>query len=149
MARPISIGDVVSATFPRPDPAALQGHEQQGRRPAVVVGLPDALGSPRYPMIFLVPFTRDHGGGWSAASPDLYPRFPAGTPGLPEDSVCLIDQARALDARRLGGRRGILTAAQYRPIEMALAAIFGLPLPAPVPSAPPSPPHSSGTGGTT
>lgn len=146
MARPLVIRDVVSATFPRPYPGGLQGHEQQGRRPAVVVGLPDALGPPRFPMVFLAPFTTDGGQAWATISPGLYPRFPAGTPGLPNDSICLIDQARALDARRLGGLRGTLTAAQYRPIEAGLAAIFGLPSPAPVPS--PSPPGSSGAGGT-
>lgn len=147
MSRPLAIRDVVSATFPYPHPGALQGHEQQGHRPAVVVGLPDALGSPRFPVVFLAPFTTDEGQAWATISPGLYPRFPAGTPGLPKDSICLIDQARALDARRLGGRRGTLTAAQYRPIELGLATIFGLTLPAPSPASVRSGPGGS-SGGT-
>ena len=137
---------MVSATFPRQQPG---GREQHGYRPAVVVGLPDTLGSPRFPMVFLAPFTTDDGQAWATISPDLYPRYPAGTSGLTNDSICLIDQARALDARRLGGLRGTLTAAQYRPIATGLAAIFGLPLPAaPIPSSSPSPPRSSGAEGT-
>ena len=113
--------------------------------------MPDVLGAPRFPMVFLAPFTRYHDQVWALASPDLYPRFPAGSANLPEDSVCLIDQARALDAGRLGGRRGTLTAAQYRPIETGLAVIFGLTLPAraPAPASTPSParPDSGGAVG--
>ena len=33
------------------------GHEQQGPRPAIVVGLPHQLGKPRYPMLLV-----DHAG---------------------------------------------------------------------------------------
>jgi mRNA interferase MazF len=148
VARDLAIKDVVSATFPQLRPG---GHEQQGYRPAVVVGLPDVLGSPRYQLVFLAPFTRDHGQAWTTINPKLYPRFPAGTANLPEDSICLLDQARTLDARRLGGHRGTLTAAQYRPIETGLARIFGFPLPVPAtpPASSPAPPRPGATAGGT
>ena len=132
----------MSATFPVQRPG---GHEQQGYRPAVVVGLPDVLGPPRFPMVLLAPFTRDHGQAWARINPALYPPFPAGAASLPEDSVCLIDQARALDASRLAGRRGTLTEAEYAPIGAGLARIFGLPLPVPATS-PPSAPAASTEG---
>ena len=122
-ARPLSPGDIVSAFFPENRP---WGHEQQGRRPAVVVGIPDALGGPaRFPMVVLVPLTRDRGQAWALANPDLYPRLSAGAGNLPEDSICLLDQVRAVDARRLRGYRGRLTAAQYRPLLNGLARLFG------------------------
>lgn len=121
-ARPLSPKDIVSAVFPDHSPG---GHEQQGRRPAVVVGTPDALGPVRFSMVVLVPLTRDRGQDWALANPDLYPRLPAGAGNLPEDSVCLLDQVRAVDAGRLKGHRGRLTEAQYRPLLNGLARLFG------------------------
>ena len=38
--RPLKIGDVVTARFPEQNP---QGREQEGYRPAIVVGLPSRL----------------------------------------------------------------------------------------------------------
>lgn len=138
-ARPLSPKDVVSAVFPDHSPG---GHEQQGRRPAVVVGTPDASGPVRFSMIVLVPLTRDLGQDWALANPDLYPRLPAGAGNLPEDSVCLLDQVRAVDARRLKGHRGRLAEAQYRPVRNGLARLFGT-----APSGVAGPPGGS-TGGT-
>jgi mRNA interferase MazF len=56
MTRTFSIGDVVLAKFPEQDP---QGREQQGLRPAVVVALPEQIGTPRFPLIVVVPLTTD------------------------------------------------------------------------------------------
>ena len=41
----LAVGDVISALFPEHVPG---GREQQGYRPAVVVGIPERLGLPRF-----------------------------------------------------------------------------------------------------
>ncbi len=45
---PIKIGDVLLVALPRHFPL---GHEQEGMRPSIVVGLPRRLGKPRYPNV--------------------------------------------------------------------------------------------------
>ncbi|MBC7542388.1 MAG: type II toxin-antitoxin system PemK/MazF family toxin [Candidatus Sericytochromatia bacterium] len=59
--------------MPTHDPA---GHEQQGIRPAVVVGIP--VPPVRYPMVMVVPLTSKTG-GWQTANPTLYPVLQAGS----------------------------------------------------------------------
>ena len=80
----LAAGDLVLARFPEHVPA---GHEQTGVRPAVVVGLPEALGMPRYPVIWVTPLTTDRGQVWATRSPQLYPQVPAGAAALPADSI--------------------------------------------------------------
>jgi mRNA interferase MazF len=91
----VSVGDIVSADFPEHNP---EGHEQEGARPAVVVGLPEKLGASRFPTLLLAPLTSDRGEArrWAAKSPSLYPRLSKGTAGLRSNSICLLDQVRAL-----------------------------------------------------
>jgi mRNA interferase MazF len=120
--RLLAIGDVVVASFPLHDP---HGHEQEGTRPAVVVGLPELVGEPRFPIVFLAPFTSDRGQSWADRSPNLYPRFPGGTVDLPAASICLLDQTRAVDIRRVVEYRGRLDDALYRPIGEGLMRLFG------------------------
>ncbi len=121
MASSLAIGDVISARFPAHEPS---GHEQEGYRPAVVVGTPDAVGPPRFPVVVLAPLTTDRGQRWAQRSPVLYPRFPKGTANLRSDSICLLDQVRSVGMERLHGYRGTLSEAEYRPISEGLRQIL-------------------------
>lgn len=122
--RRIKIGDIVSTEFPEHDP---QGREQEGLRPAVVVGLPERLGTPRFAVLLLTPMTSDRKSRWARIAPDLYPRYPKGTAGLRSDSICLLDQVRALDARRVFRYHGSLSDEQYKPIREGLERILEIP----------------------
>jgi len=101
------------------------GHEQEGYRPVVVVGLPDRVGVPRYPLIIGVPFTT-RGGAWSEQSPELYPLYRAGRGGLPRDSVAILDHLRSIDARRVMRYMGTLTPTDLEPIVRGLSVMFAL-----------------------
>jgi mRNA interferase MazF len=117
----LGIGDVISALFPEHIPG---GHEQQGLRPAVVVGIPERLGVPRFEVLVVVPMTTDRSQEWSRQSPALYPRFPEGTANLRSPSICLLDQVRAISAERVRGYRGTLSADQYHPIHIGLGRMM-------------------------
>ncbi len=119
--RRLEIGDVVSALFPVHRPG---GHEQEGYRPAVVVGLPERVGTPRYGVLILSPMTTDRRQGWAEQSPALYPRYAAGTAGLRSPSLCLLDQTRTLDVGRVSRYRGRLSEDQYRPVRDGLRRIL-------------------------
>ncbi len=108
---------MISALFPVHVPG---GHEQQGYRPAVVVGIPERLGVPRFEVLIVAPMTTDRGQEWSQRSPALYPRLGKGTANLRSTSICLLDQVRAIGAERVRGYRGTLDAEQYRPIHDGL-----------------------------
>jgi len=117
----LGVGDVVFALFPAHRPG---GHEQEGMRPAVVVGLPDRLGEPRFGVLIVAPMTTDRGQEWAGRSPSLYPRLPEGTANLRSPSICLLDQVRTLDASRVRRYRGSLNRDQYQPIRDGLRRIF-------------------------
>lgn len=118
----LAIGDVLRVQFPAARPP---GHEQIGTRPAVVVAIPDLVGTPRFPALIVVPFTTNDG-SFAAASPALYPAFPAGAGGLTVDSVALTDNVRALGVSRILGHLGRLSAQEYAPIQTALQGMAGL-----------------------
>ncbi|WP_211252406.1 type II toxin-antitoxin system PemK/MazF family toxin [Deinococcus marmoris] len=109
------------ADFPEHDPS---GHEQEGPRPAVLVGLPTNAGRPRFPVLMLAPVTTFRGHAWVTAAPGLYPVLPAGAGGLRVPSVVLIDQTRALDASRVSRYLGLLTPEEYAPVQAAVRLIF-------------------------
>lgn len=117
----LGAGDVISALFPEHVPG---GREQQGFRPAVVVGVPERVGVPRFETLVVVPMTTDHGQGWSRRSPSLYPRLAKGTARLRSPSICLLDQVRAIGAERVRGYRGTLDPEQYHPILDGLRQIM-------------------------
>lgn len=117
----LRLGAVFLAHFPEHDP---QGREQEGPRPAVVVGLPTNAGRPRYPVLLLAPVTTFRGQDWVSAAPDLYPVLPAGAGGLDVASVVLTDQTRALDAVRLVRFLGNLSGEEYAPVKHALKLTF-------------------------
>lgn len=108
----------MTARFPVHNP---HGHEQEGYRPAVVVGLPERLGPPRFKMVLVAPLTTDRGGAWSKSA--LYPRLAAGIGGLPNDSLVLLEQTRALGTDRMARYLGQLTEAQYGPVKQRLARV--------------------------
>jgi mRNA interferase MazF len=109
--RVLQVGDVVTFKFPSQVP---RGREQEGFRPAIVVGLPSRLVKLRFPLIFVVPMTTDRGQDWVINSPNLYVRFAAGVAGLKSLSIALLDQVRAIDLARVVLYRGSLTSQQYR-----------------------------------
>jgi mRNA interferase MazF len=113
----LTTGDVISALFPEHVPG---GREQQGYRPAVVVGIPERLGLPRFEVLIVVPMTADRDQQWAERSPALYPRLEKNTAKLRSPSICLLDQVRAIGAERVRGYRGTLGAEQYRPIHDGL-----------------------------
>lgn len=120
----LAAGDVISAFFPEHVPG---GREQQGLRPAVVVGMPEPLGQPRFDVLVVVPMTTDRGQEWSKRSPALYPRLAKGTARLRSPSICLLDQVRSIGAERVRGYRGTLAADQYRPIHAGLRRMTSYP----------------------
>ena len=113
----LAAGDVISALFPAHVPG---GREQQGYTPAVMVGIPERLGVPRFEVLVVVPMTTDRGQEWSERNPALYPRLENGTANLRSPSICLLDQVRTIGAERVRGYRGTLDAVQYRPIHDGL-----------------------------
>lgn len=73
-------------------------HEQQGIRPAIVVGIPP--GETRYLLVFVAPLTTQMG-KWVELNSTIYPVLPSGTGNLTQTSVVLLDQIRAVDAQRI------------------------------------------------
>lgn len=74
--RELQFGDVLNIRLPSQTP---QGREQEGLRPAIVVGLPERLGKTRFPVMFVVPVTSDRGQDWANAAPLLYPSYIRGS----------------------------------------------------------------------
>lgn len=123
MTAALTPGAVFVADFPEHDPS---GHEQEGPRPAVLVGLPTNAGRPRFPVLMLAPVTTFRGQAWVMAAPDLYPVLGAGAGGLRVDSIALVDQTRALDASRVSRYLGTLTPEEYAPVHAAVRLIFSV-----------------------
>ena len=117
----LQIGDVVTAKFPSQNPS---GREQEGYRPAIVVGIPSRLGKLRFPLVFVVPMTTDRGQEWADINPNLYVRFSAGVANLKSPSIALLDQVRAIDISRIVAYRGSLTPQQYEAIAGSLQKII-------------------------
>lgn len=116
MSRPIRLfqpRDVLLIRFPQHTP---QGHEQEDYRPAIVVGLPDQISTPRFPMLVVVPMTTARAQSWMVASPELYPRFACGVGNLTRDSIALTDQVRSIDPVRVERILGTLSSEEYRPV---------------------------------
>jgi mRNA interferase MazF len=116
----LKCGDVVLINLPSHNP---KGHEQEGIRPAVIVGVPS--GDVRYPVAIVVPLTTQFG-GWVRKNPNLYPTIQSGTAGLPQKSVALCDQIRAVDTHRVVGYLDSLSAVEFIPIVDGLRQILGL-----------------------
>jgi mRNA interferase MazF len=119
--RPPDIGDVLIVRLPAHVPP---GREQEGLRPVVVVGLPERLGTPRYPMLVAAPLTSQLG-DWVKRAPGLYPVLKKGTANLLSDSAVMLEHLRGIDATRVVRRLGVLTARQYKPIKDGLERMMG------------------------
>ena len=102
---------------------APPGHEQEGPRPVVVVGVPERVGKPRFPVIVAAPLTSATG-DWVSAGGGLYPLLRAGTGGLSRDSVVMLEHLRGVDATRVLRRLGSLSAEAYAPIRGGLEAML-------------------------
>lgn len=118
MSRNLRKGDIVLVAFPTQNPSM---HEQQGNRPAVIIGIPP--GETRYLLAIVAPMTTQIG-KWVEVNPSIYPVLPAGTGNLRQDSVVLLDQIRAVDTRRITKYLGSLSASDYAPIALGLEAMF-------------------------
>jgi mRNA interferase MazF len=123
MSRPLAIGDIITARFPIHTPS---GHEQEGLRPALVIGLPDKVATPRFSMVLLAPITTDRNQTW--ANSDLYPKLSKEVTGLSSDSIVMLEQVRSLDAQRVGKYISSLPQSVYKSIARSLATITDLQL---------------------
>ena len=110
--------EMVIVDFPSQVP---QGHEQEGRRPALIVGIPK---KPRFDAVVIVPLTRDTGQPWAVKNSNLYPPLPSGTGGLPQPSIVMLDQIRSVDVKRVARRLGRLTPEEYAPILEGLKSML-------------------------
>lgn len=114
-------GTMMWAKLPKRMPP---GHEQQGLRPILVVGVPSRLGSPRFPLLLVVPVTTYREQEWADAAPRLYPKIQTGAGNLPRTSIVLLDQLQAIDSRRIQGLLGQLNTDEYARIQESLTRMF-------------------------
>lgn len=114
----LTLGDVVLARFPSHYPP---GHEQEGLRPALVVGTP--YGQQRFSTVIVAPLTTVPG-PWGKRNRTLYPQLPTGIAGLHNASTVLLDQVRALDAGRLTAYLGTVPNEPLRAIRSQLLRLF-------------------------
>ena len=112
------------------------GHEQSGRRPAIVIQ--DDTYAGLLGTAIVVPVT---GQPANARFPGTVSVIPTAQNGLLKLSVVLVFQARAIDRRRFGNRIGVVEAAVLGLIYAELDRLTGRPTPAP--PAPTSPPAGS------
>lgn len=102
-------GDVYAVRLPR-----RRGHEQHGRRYAVVVQADELLG---LSTVIVAPTSR------SAARATFRPEIELEG----ESTRVLVEQVRALDAGRLGDFAGRLSAPEQLAVDEALSLVLALP----------------------
>ncbi|MBE3577031.1 MAG: type II toxin-antitoxin system PemK/MazF family toxin [Limnochordales bacterium] len=102
------------------------GREQEGRRPALLVGVPSRLGKPRFPVLVVAPVTTYRGQPWAEGAPGLYPRLKAGAGNLPRESIVLLDQLQVVDVERVTMVVGQLNQSEYAPVREGLEVMFGI-----------------------
>jgi len=86
-----------------PFPACDRGHEQLGRRPAVVVQTDKD--DEKLPTTIVVPMTSQEG---AERFPFTFPIEPSSQNGISRRSILLVFQIRAIDKRRLNKKLGVL-----------------------------------------
>lgn len=96
------------------------GHEQSGRRPAIV--LQDETFAGGLPVVLVAPVT---GAAASARFPASVRVRPTPENGLYKESVILVFQVRAMDRRRLGNRIGVVSPAVLAQVYDALDRLTG------------------------
>lgn len=97
-----------------------RGHEQKGRRPAVVVSDSEVSSDQRFPMICVVPVTTTPGMG------ALYPTLAEGGSGLVRASYALIDQLRSISKTRVVRVHGRVRPEELEAIDRGLYLFLGL-----------------------
>ncbi len=111
----MTVGDVHWVELP-----PSTGHEQTGRRPAVIIQ--DDAYAGKLPVVLTVPLT-------TATSTLHFPGTPLVQPsdenGLQYPSVALVFQTRAVNRRRIGDRVGTLSAGVLVEIFAALDKLLG------------------------
>jgi mRNA interferase MazF len=114
--------DVIFADFPKHEPP---GHEQEGERPAVVIGFSSNY---CHSMIKVVPFTtlfdlkNQRERTLSKRFPEVCPTFRKGVGGLERDSILLAYQARRLSSSRILDLYGSLDSRHCKIVVAALRA---------------------------
>jgi mRNA interferase MazF len=101
------------------DLAPVEGHEQGGRRPVLVVSV-DPFNAGPSELVAIVPVTRRDRGIAS------HLRLVAAEGGLTADSVILCDQPRTISRTRLRRRRGAVAPATLTAVEAVLRRFFAL-----------------------
>jgi mRNA interferase MazF len=116
------------------------GHEQFGRRPAIV--LQDDTYAKDVSVVFVVPVT---GQPANLRFPATVAIEPSNANGLLKSSVALVFQARAVDRKRVGKRIGVIEASFLTRVYDALDLLTGRNRLSPV-TPPPPVSHSSPSG---
>jgi mRNA interferase MazF len=112
-------GDIVLVDLPRP--AGAGGHEQVGKRPALIVH--DDATSRTLSVIMIIPFT----GKLSAQRfPHTILVQPSSTNGLSCQSVLLVFQLRAIDRQRIQGTIGHLDPQIMQSVDEEMKRLLGL-----------------------
>lgn len=109
-------GDVVWVELPAPD---RSGHEQIGRRPALVV----QDNSPDTPTLLVIPFTAQMA---AARFPYTIQVEPSRYNGLSQTSILLVFQLRAIDRYRIRDRIGQLESNYQAVVDKVLRELLKL-----------------------
>ena len=115
MDNSVKRGDIFYA-----DLSPVVGSEQEGVRPVLIVQ--NDTGNRHSPTVIAAAITSQTG----KARLPTHIEFPAGSYGLPKDSVVLLEQIRTLDKRRLREHMGRLDSALMKQVDSAIAVSFGL-----------------------
>ena len=102
----------------------VQGHEQRGTRPCVLLSDPEIARDQRFPMICIIPVTSTPGEG------ALYPYLTPGPSGLSRASYALVDQIRAVDKRRVLRAFGVIEQHELEAIDEGVRLFLGTRSPA-------------------
>jgi mRNA interferase MazF len=111
-------GDIVYAELPT---LSQSGHEQMGRRPALIVH--DDATSTTLPVIMIIPFT---GSQKALSYAHTILVQPTQQNGLATPSVLLIFQLRAIDRKRLRDKIGELETAIVKDVDAQLRRMLNL-----------------------
>ena len=112
-------GDIVIVTLPAV--ARGSGHEQIGRRPALVVH--DDATSRALSVTMIVPFTTQNS---ASRYPHTIPVDPSPQNGLRSPSILLVFQLRAIDRRRVGHTVGQLESRLMTQVDEEMRRLLGL-----------------------
>jgi len=121
MSRALQVGDVIEVTYPR---RVSKGHEQEVRRPAIVIGIPEKVGKLRHPLVITIPVTTSIG-DW-ANEKKIYITLNKGEGSLLENSVVLTDQIVSTDISRITGLFGTLSENRIKFIKEILKQVLEL-----------------------